>query len=216
MPPLPPVPSVIKVEFIGTYQSNTWAIIHHFQYSGSAPTVAQLNTLGAQLATDFGNNLLSGQVSQHVSLLTVKLTDLSSNTGASTEVPVLEAGTNTSTDLPTNVAIGVSWSIAQRYRGGHPRSYLPGACSNMLASGSVSRLSGTFLGGLGTGAAGYIAAVNARTLGGSPIVFGSVNYFVYGAHPPALRSAGVFHAIIGSAVHPRLDSQRRRLGKETT
>jgi hypothetical protein len=68
-----------------------------------------------------------------------------------------------------------------------------------------------------TSATNFITAVNAISLGGSSVQFCNVSYF-HGKGPdgkPALRTSPDPRQIVGSSVHTRIDSQRRRLGKET-
>ena len=115
----------------------------------------------------------------------------------------------TADPLPPGVALVISWVIGASYRGGHPRTYVPGfplnnldtAGGNRISAGSATNLNtaaGIFLSNVyhtETAASGYRAGTIAASRGGTQLV------------PP------VFYAYSSSRVNTRLDSQRRRNGK---
>lgn len=115
--------------------------------------------------------------------------------------------------LSPQVAAVVSWLILARYRGGHPRLYLPGIPTNAVDAGGGRLWSNTFITALDDGATAWLADINATPLeGGAFVSIGTIAYFRHNAPlvPP------VFYPYQVPNVHPRLCTQRRRLGKEPT
>jgi hypothetical protein len=99
----------------------------------------------------------------------------------------------------------VNWSITDYYRGGHPRTYVPGIRENdivngrTLASGSRTTLA--------TGATNFLSAVNALTHGGiSAVALGTVRF----ASGNAWLSPPQFKAYQAASVRSVFGTQRRR------
>jgi len=117
--------------------------------------------------------------------------------------------------LSAQVALILSWRLAVRYRGGHPRSYLAGwpttalDTANSWHSGVVSATQ--------TRLDGFISDINAL----SPSPFSSVTLGVLRqfanrgseATPKNYLDPPVFRAFTSGVVKPGLATQRRRLGK---
>jgi hypothetical protein len=210
MPPRPAVDKVLKIEFTGIYASSRWANIMHAAYAGSAPSVADLNGMASDLADLYELQFLS-LVSETVDLTEIKVTDLTSDTAAVGLWTGSKLGTGTGTPLPANVALVVSWAIARRYRGGHPRTYFIG--QETADQADVNTWKDAHAADYNTSAGTFLDGVNGMAVGAtSPLVLGSVSY-VTGGDP---RVTPIFDPFIGHFVHPRIDSQRRRLGKERT
>lgn len=101
----------------------------------------------------------------------------------------------------------IDWSITDFYRGGHPRTYLPGLSDSVIGSGRT--LGGTFRTTLATDANGFITSVNALSSGGiTAVALGTVRF----ASGNAWLSPPVFRPYGGAAVRSILGLQRRRLG----
>lgn len=99
----------------------------------------------------------------------------------------------------------VDWSISDYYRGGHPRTYLPGVvgtnCTNgrSLTSGAQSNIANN--------ANTFLTDVNAETHGGiSAVALGTVRF----ASGNAWLSPPVFRAYQGASARAILGTQRRR------
>lgn len=126
MPPMPPVPGVVKV-LIGGFVDNTheqnWANILHFNYTGPAPTQANLQTFAGVVESMWTTNM-APECPAPTTLQTVQVTDLSSAMGAGAEILTSVAGTRGDDSGPANAAMLVSYPVPARWRGGHPRSYL--------------------------------------------------------------------------------------------
>lgn len=103
----------------------------------------------------------------------------------------------------------ISWPIAAHYRGGHPRTYVSGLTA--AAIGTVSQLDAGFRNTLAGAAASFRSAVNALTLDGAGMTLGVVSF----VDNNAWRSPPTFRSYPGSpSVDARIDTQRRRLGRD--
>lgn len=126
MPPLPPVPNVLKVQVIGNSGESspiTWANVLHFEYSGTAPSSAVCDTIAAEIGTLWGTHMSPEQVNNCVQNQVV-VTDLTSSTSGAGADFTGHTGTRGDDEIPAQVAYLVNYPLARRYRGGRPRSYL--------------------------------------------------------------------------------------------
>ena len=119
-------------------------------------------------------------------------------------------GTNGSVNMSPQVAICWSWSIAASYRGGKPRWYIPGIPNNALIAPGDSQIGGTYATAFKNAGNAFAAALNAASPGGHDVVLGTISYQT--AHAP--RPTPLFRPFGTCHVHERVDSQRRRNGKE--
>jgi hypothetical protein len=124
VPALPVAPGVIKVQLLWEVGDKDAENVLHFTFSGGAPA-----------SDTFVNNVAAAMVDNVSGLIALwapstvftgcKVTDLSSDTAPFFEVAASAAGTREGTILAAQVAQLVDYPINRRYRGGHPRSYLP-------------------------------------------------------------------------------------------
>jgi hypothetical protein len=111
--------------------------------------------------------------------------------------------------LGANSAIVTSWKIPATWRGGKPRSYLPGIPVTGLYD--IRLLGDAFIGTVQTAALAFLNGVNALTLSGvTQVRLGTVSF----QHANAWRTPPVFFEYVGVGVQKRICSQRRRLGSE--
>jgi hypothetical protein len=126
MPALPSITGGMRVAFKWIAQSDLAALSRIFlTYSGVAPTAADLITLADVFVTSFNTNL-KDKFSETNGLDQVEITDLSSPTGAvgeSTTGPI--TGTEVGLALPAATSVLINYGLDRRYRGGHPRTYVP-------------------------------------------------------------------------------------------
>lgn len=110
-----------------------------------------------------------------------------------------------------SLSAAISWTIPATWRGGKPRTYL--AALPTEAFGDSNTLDSGFVSDVESGAAAFLTAWN----GSSVAPFGALGLgcmsFFSGNAP---RAAGTLFQYTASTVHPRIDSMRRRLGKERT
>lgn len=205
---LPPVPSVARFALAGTWQGQPFINIFHGQYSNAPGDAVVMGQICAAVQTAYHNSFGALQGADCITT-GVQGIDLASRQGViGTGGTNLAGGSTNSSANSVQIAIVASWKIADRYRGGHPRTYLPGITSTDLASGHL--ITSTAQLAWKNAAAGFLTNFNAMTVGGSSWKLVCVRYF--SQHQllpnPFVRLIG------GSDVHRRLDSQRRRLGKE--
>jgi hypothetical protein len=118
-------------------------------------------------------------------------------------------GTGSATEVLDNAVCKViSWGTSVYWRGGKPRTYIPGIASADTPDGVT--IGATALGNLKTHAAGFLTAVNAITQG---TITTTTMGFVSFRSGLADRVPPVFFPFTGSTAHTRLGTQRRRLGK---
>lgn len=131
MPPLPVVPGVIKLVFSGTIGPYNWANVLHMQYTGGPPNVADLDTFCTAMA-GYWNTNLAGEFPSTVILTQVQATDLASTSGAQGTAAVSHAGGASGGLVGGQAAFLVDYPSSFRYRGGHPRTYLPPSTTTYL------------------------------------------------------------------------------------
>jgi hypothetical protein len=138
MPALPSPGKVIRIDHIFNLSEDTKAKCHLFYgYTGSSPSVAQLETMATALLGYWTSGTMSGLLANEYSLDQILITDLSSDTGAVASESGPVAGTRGSTFLPASTSLLTSWSIGRRYRGGHPRTYWPFGIDSDLQDGQT-------------------------------------------------------------------------------
>jgi hypothetical protein len=119
------------------------------------------------------------------------------------------AGAGAVSGSPGAASKVVSWLSTVYWRGGKPRTYLPGLVSADLTAGTDQLTAGVVT-ALKTAAAAFRTAVNAQVAGTiTATVFGFVSFFTGNAPRPT----PLFFPITGSTVHPRVGTQRRRDGR---
>jgi len=174
---------------------------------------------------DFLTNSLHQQYGAHFCvILSQELTLLETNTVLFMADGSVKEGSTTSpftgqdsgVRLPANCALVISWRTSQYYRGGHPRTYLPGIVQDRLED--ARHWSAQTIADFGAAAYNFRAGVNNIQIpNGSPVTLGHLQVFANGGstqNPKVYLDPPRFHVWTSQAVHPRVDSQRRRLGRE--
>jgi hypothetical protein len=117
------------------------------------------------------------------------------------------APTGAATNVTDAISAMINWSITDYYRGGHPRTYLPGIPSAQVTNANF--LGSTYRANVNTGANGFLTDVNALTHGGiSAVALGTVRF----ASGNAWLSPPVFKPYQAAGVRARVAVQKRRLG----
>jgi len=217
MPPLLPVPGVVRCALTGTFGDAKWANIFHIaqRLSGgsfinaAAWTQPDLDALAVAWGTWWNSHFKQHQTLSSA-LADVFVVDLTSDTGLQSARATPIPGTNAGTaDFSAQTCVCVSWKARQRYRGGHLRSYLvPGTTGNKTTPTTW-----------GTGYTNAVAtSMNnfLSTLAGENTI-----------SPDGLALVGVHRVrhgqpidpvgteiILSATVDTRIDTQRRRLGKD--
>lgn len=207
MPALPDAPSCIRLRVVGADNGAPWNNIFHLQYSGGSPTVANLNTLCGSFLSAY-NAQFAALLNPVVTITSADAADLTNAGAASGSATSAGVGTRTGTPLPTSACAVISWKINNRYRGGHPRTYVPaGNVADVLVGRTFTD---AFITAFDAAITAFLSAVNALTTG-------TVTYKLiclsYTRNKVALIPPVPYTIQSGMADH-RLDTQRRRLGKD--
>jgi hypothetical protein len=220
MPPLPPVPKVLRL--ILTYHiSNDLSAVNrfHWGYSGNAPLNTDCTTFAGLVATAWASYM--GPVTHSsVSLVGTEITDLSTPSGGTGSNAGVHAGTHTGTALPAGTCALVNYTIQRRYRGGKPRSYLPAGSSSDVGDGQKWSTAGRSA--IENGWLSFLLQAESTPPAGSGALRRvSVSYYSgFKTHEgstgrmtniPLLRTTGpVIDDILTTSVDAEFASQRRR------
>ena len=219
MPALPSPGKVIRCDLFQTVGANTRVKDRiYFSYAGAGPTVADLTTLTTTISGAWNTNI-SPQQNTGVTLTGITLTDLASASGAQTVTTVSRVGTLAGTAMAAGTAMVIKFKIARRYRGGHPRFYLPGRVTADLASSTA------WLSSVGTTVANAFSAFITACEASPPTNIGTmthsnVSYFTGFTNKtfpsgrtravPNQRGTPVVDAVTSYSVNLQIGSQRRR------
>lgn len=213
--PKPPLAGGLKIQFnyTGTAGGLTFVaanVLHSLIAPGNLVTQALVSSLATSYKNAWSSNFPSSIASSWKLVnTTVTAVDGSGLQGQdNTNVP------GTATGLyPPQCAVAITWKGAIPWRGGRPRTYLPGVPTSATSGSSQSSaLATSYTSALATSAIAFITTVNSFTIAGGSCTFGLISYYSRGA----FRSTPLFVPLTTAVVHDRLDSQRRRSGKERT
>lgn len=218
MPALPPVPGVIKMVqggFIDNERNQNWANVLHWQYSGTAPSSAQLNTLAAQIGTQWGVNMAATCPSPTTMTL-VTLTDLTGPTAGAGESNVSHAGTRGDDSIPANAALLIHYQVNFRYRGGKPRTYL--YCGGNADLEGAGKWNALFAQAVQDAWRNYLSALSTFSTGsgtlGNLVLVRYQDKTINPVPPHKLTSPLVLTQAITTAIaDPQMASQRGRIGR---
>jgi len=139
------------------------------------------------------------------------LTDLSSSTGAQGIDTVNQAGTGTGGSATGNACVLVTYPSSIRYRGGHPRTYLPPPLTGILADDAHITTAGATAWATGWG--DVLTTLYGSTSGGTTLAGQcAVSYRTGGA--PRTDPLVMPIASGSASVKTQLASQRRRIGRK--
>lgn len=206
---MPDVPNAVKCIIGGTQGGLPWVNMFHLQHSAGSLTQAHLDTVAQTMLDTYVSQFLP--ILNGVTIVTSsQVIDLSSRTGLFSSASGSHPGTNVVGSPTSNqTAMVISWKITDRYRGGHPRTYIPGMSTADITNGHT--WTGAFVNLALASARGFRSAVNAITTGGFQWSLVCVRYFSH----HALLVDPLVRVINDAQVHSRVDTMRRRLGKET-
>jgi len=204
------VPGIVRCTAYGRIAGVRTANVWHIQCNNGVGPIAlsdvtALATAVRGYAKIRFTNLLSNVYTQ----LELVALDLTNATGAGVTITGSDVGGTVTTPLPANVACCITWAISRHYRGGHPRTYLPGIPGG--AQQDANSFTASFIGQVNTGAAGFRSDINAFTSTGiSQARLCVVHRYRDNVKlvPPQVTY------IDGASCDSRMDSQRRRLGRD--
>lgn len=218
MPTLPAVPKVVRVDYhFSQGNSGNIQFRNFYEYTGTL-SLTDAATWLAAIQASLVAHVLPAMVTS-ISNTLVRLTDLSSTSSPQVDNTTGGAGTDGNQQAAAGTAFVIKEHIVRRYRGGHPRVYLPGMTAADLLTPTQwtsSRIS--------TVLAAYVAFINAN-LAAVPVAAGvatpvNVSYFqgftVESRPPyrpiiiPTPRVTPLIDVIQSFGANPRPASQRRR------
>lgn len=209
MPALPPVPGVIRLRLLGVSDGVPSGSRFFLRYTGGPPSNADVSSICGQFMTLWAAHILP-LISAAYTLDQVVGEDLTSSTsasGASTNAPVA-GGNSAGSFVPDSVCAVLSWTIARRYRGGKPRTYLGPLRSSDFNDGRTLIASAALA--FANAADLVLTNINTLTAGTTAVAdLGTVSYYT----ARALRPVPLFEAFLSADMDLRPGSQRRRLGK---
>lgn len=205
---LPPVPGVAKVIIKQvTGGVNVFNVMHVANPVGASWSQAGLDGLATLMRQTWVTNVIPLQTSQ-LTLTDVQVVDLSSDTGVESVATGNTPGGSAAGIMAASTAVCWSWKISRRYRGGHPRTYIGGVVQTQVSG--VNTLAVAAQTQHVNAAAAIRSAVNSYAFAGSTTSLVVVHY----RRAKAILPVPLVSPITGVTVDSRLDSQRRRLGRD--
>lgn len=218
MPPLPVVPSTIRFTLQYTWGGNPNVLNRFFMKYTNPPSQADMTTLCTKIGTSW-NTRMAPLVPAALVLLEVGGDDLGSKTGTNVVVSVDHPGTGAGTGLTAGACCIQSAQVSFKYRGGHPRVYLPALDASHLNDANTWSVAA--IGLVGTAWTGILA-----DLASSPPVgvgaLSQVAVHAYSSNPadfpsghpttpaPWPLATPVTYPINSWTTNPQVGSQRRR------
>lgn len=208
---LPYANNIIRCVYSGTYSGSKWANVFHVRGAAGPISAADAASLATNLRTAWDTNL-KALLPSNGALTGVSVVDLSSAYGNAGADTTTVAGTKTTAGaMSASIATCVSFKIARRYRGGHPRMYLTGNLTT--ETNNAITWTNAWITAVSTAMANWRTAINALTLTSTGALYlCSLSYYA----DSVLRTTPLANDITDIAVHTRIDTQRRRLGREIT
>jgi len=213
--PLPDAPRCVKIRLIGQNNSVPWVNVMHMQWNngGTIPTTGGLGTMATAIRTSWAANF-APLFCNTSSLTAVELTDVSSRTGNQSTDTTTVLGTSIQPAAPLQTAAVISWTIARRYRGGHPRTYFAGVDTSRYTLGRT--WTAAAITAYSAAAQTLRSTINGLTADGNVWAMVNVSYYHTVGGLAAYKVPPDIDVITGLKFHTRVDTQRRRLGKETS
>lgn len=205
--PAPPV-GTCRVALSGTVHTDAWVNVLwlNLTLAGSA-TIDDLKAVIDGMATAWATDM-APELSNVTELTASKGVWLyAAGEQLTYEGSYSHAGGDTGTPLDNAACAVIDWAISDYYRGGHPRSYVPGAETSWLTNGA--QLDPTRRSNLATAANNWRNAINALVSGNiTGVELGTVRFQSADAWlvPP------VFRPYTSASCRGTLGIQRRRLG----
>jgi hypothetical protein len=212
--PRPPLANTIKmiINWLGPAGRLAKNITYGLFGTAVDTTVtATLQAAANALMNAIGSTALRSQLHSSWTINSVTAKDNSGNSENAVDSSVAALPcTGAGNPMAPGNAVCISWTINASYRGGKPRWYLPGIMLSAQNTVGDSQLTTVFANSIKTAANGIQTSFNASSPNGHDVILGTISYFT--GH--ALRPTPLFRPFGVAKVHERMDSQRRRNGKE--
>lgn len=199
----------VRIAVNGTINAQPWTNVFHAQLTtSSAIAQADLDTWLTSFQTAYKTRFAPSQGTATIYALANAVCYTPGGGELVSQVTMTGTGSAASGNADNATCAVISWLSGVYWRGGKPRTYLCGIPSTNITNATT--LTNTFATSLQTAAAGFRTDVNALTAG---TIATSVLGFVSFRTGNVDRIPAVFFAYTGARVHPRLGTQRRRLGR---
>jgi hypothetical protein len=200
----------VRVAITGLTNGQNWAIILHAQLTtGSAIVQADLDTWLGVTLNAFKTQFQGLQANTTTAVAGKAVLYAPGGGELISNVSNAWTGTGAQSSVIGSACRVLSWSSGVYWRGGKPRTYLPGVMSSDLNAGTDT-IAAAVKTSTTTAAAAFRVSINTNTVG---TITGSSFGFISYRSGNANRVPPVFYAITGVVVHSRIGSQRRRDGK---
>jgi len=206
------IPQSARVSFEGHYGGQPWAnVIWLLTAASTTVTPGLANSLAAAMFNIYNTRFPAAFVNnwQIERCRVTYFPDDPNLVVFGEHVQTVVGGIVGNTPTPANVALVLSWFASVYWRGGKPRTYLCGLPQSDLQG--TNQITAAARASFQTRAQGFMDDINSFSdTEWSSVTFGLMSF----RHKKADRDPPVFFPIISSSVGARLDSQRRRLGRE--
>ena len=131
-------PGVAQIRVKGTVGPNRWACVLHFSNGSTAPwTQGGINALASTGRSAWITRIVPHMTSNFflADVETVDLTDTGDRSAIQTGTPV--PGTDANPTSAIGTCFMINFAIARRYKGGHPRVYLPPMAESSAIGGDT-------------------------------------------------------------------------------
>jgi hypothetical protein len=209
---LKPVPGVVRVVQRGLCDGQNIVNVFHCSQIGNLSAFSASDV--AAIALGFRNAYKAQFLIQQSNMFTLTNTDaidLVNNTGQMASATGADLGSVVAGALPNNVAACVTWKAPRHYRGGHGRTYLPAIPTSQMAT--PTSWTASFQSTMGTKIAAFLTAIAAITTSYSSL--GPLGLVVlHRRRDKNVLNVPDWDFVTGGTMDSRIDSQRRRLGKD--
>jgi hypothetical protein len=199
-----PPPGFTKVRHTGIGATSTWGLGYWLQTAGT-PAPGDLDDLAQGAHEAFASTVLD-LMGTDFSIEETTVTYYRTVDELVGSYVHHDAGGQTGTTIPASAAMVLSWTIASHYRGGKPRTYLPGLKASAMSNDSLWDSGASS--DVHDAAVDWLTAVNALGPGGiSSVIMGVLHFFSAGLAlvPPT------FSGYSGVVARRKIGSQRRRI-----
>lgn len=208
--PAPPTRSA-RIVVKGEFNDARWANVFWAFLTGSGEITATNVAVLAQDVADIWSNQFLPLLSEDILVSSTTATLWGPDEVISADADVFANGNQTGAIVPAQVAICLSWDIAPSYRGGHPRTYIP--LSLLEFVNGPTTLTNTCVADFQSAAEQFhtdIEEIDNLGAGVSSVEHGVMSFVRFGEW----RDPPVFYRIRGVSIDNRIDTQRRRLGRD--
>lgn len=183
-PPLPDNPTIRVRTIFSSGGSGELGSRFYLNYEGGAASGADLTTLAGDIEAAYAAHMV-GLWAVNFTLIEIDCLDITTEMGNAGTWTGSLAGSRAGATLPDQCCTNVEFDIAERYRGGKPRIYLPPGVSTDLAT--VSTYNSDFITLVNEDVAATFAEITALSIGSlGTLTHVLLSYYksVYKTSPP--------------------------------